>query len=128
MWIVKGAVPVAVALAIVSVVTAVLWLIKLDAVGPQHLVFFYLLPTALVAVLYGSLPAMLCAVLATVCAAFFLYDPLYSFHVANPLELGELGCFAGLALIGAKCTAELLRPVTSFPQENSAAQRPKSNG
>jgi K+-sensing histidine kinase KdpD len=128
MWIVKGAVPVAVALALVSVVTAVLWLIKLDAVGPQHLVFFYLLPTALVAVLYGSLPAMLCAVLATVCAAFFLYDPLYSFHVANPLELGELGCFAGLALIGAKCTAELLRPVTSFPQENSAAQRPKSNG
>jgi K+-sensing histidine kinase KdpD len=122
MRILKGAMPVAVALAVVAVVTAVLWLIKLDAVGPQHLVFFYLLPTAFVAILYGSLPAMLCAVLATACAAFFLYDPLYSFHVTNSLELGELVCFTGLALIGAKCTAELLRPVTNFPTQNSVAR------
>lgn len=110
MWLVKRAMPVAVALAIVSGVTAVLWVVKLESVGPQHLVFFYLLPTALVAVLYGSVPAMLCAIVATMCAAYFLYDPLYSFSIANPLELGELFCFAGLALIGAKCTADLLRP------------------
>ena len=111
MWILKGAVPVTVTLAVVSAVTAVLWLVRLQAVGPQHLVFFYLLPTALVAVVYGSRPAMLCAIAAPLCAAFFLYEPLYSFSVANPLELGELVCFTGLALIGAKCTAELLRPV-----------------
>jgi len=122
MWIVKGAVPVAVALAVVSVVTAVLWLVKLTAVGPQHLVFFYLLPTALVAILYGRLPAMLCAIAATACAAFFLYDPLYSFYVSNPLELCELVCFASLALIGAKCTADLLRPMANYPQQNPAAE------
>jgi len=85
-------------------------LVRLESVGPQHLVFFYLLPTALIAVLYGSLPAMLCAIVAPLCAAYFLYDPLFSFYVANRLELGELFCFAVLALIGAKCTADLLRP------------------
>jgi K+-sensing histidine kinase KdpD len=122
MWIVKGAVPVAVALAVLSVATAVLWLVKLSEPGPQHLVFFYLLPIALVAILYGSLPAMLCAIAATVSAAFFLYDPIYSFHVANPLELGELVCFAGLALIGAKCTADLLRPALNLPRQNPAGE------
>lgn len=111
MRIVNAAVPVAVVLAIIAAVTAILWLVKVEAVGPHHLVFFYLLPTTLVAVLYGSLPAMLCAVAATLCAAYFLYDPLYSFVVANPLELGELFFFAGLAMIGAKCTADLVRPV-----------------
>jgi len=122
MWIVRGAVPVAVALAVVSAVTAVLWVVRLESVGPQHLVFFYLLPTALIAVLYGSLPAMLCAIAATICAAYFLYDPLYSFSVANPLELGELFCFAGLALIGAKCTADLLRPTVNLSQQNPATE------
>ncbi|HXW42731.1 MAG TPA: DUF4118 domain-containing protein [Xanthobacteraceae bacterium] len=111
MRIVNATVPIAVVLAIIAAVTAILWLVKVEAVGPHHLVFFYLLPTMLVAVLYGSLPAMLCAVAATLCAAYFLYDPLYSFVVANPLELGELGFFAALAMIGAKCTADLLRPV-----------------
>ena len=62
--------------------------------GPQHLVFFYLLPTALMAVLYGTL-AVFCALAATVCAAFFLYDPVYSIYVAKPVEMGELLCFRG---------------------------------
>jgi K+-sensing histidine kinase KdpD len=121
MQLVKSALPVLVALVIVTAVTAVLWTVRVEAVKPQHLVFFYLLPTALVAVLYGRLPAMLGAVAATVCAAYFLYDPLYSFSVAKPLEMGELICFAGLALIGAKCTADLLRrPMANFSAENTA--------
>jgi K+-sensing histidine kinase KdpD len=122
MWVVKGAIPVAVSLAVVAVVTAVLWFVRITAVGPHHLVFFYLLPTAFVAVLYGSVPAMLCAIAATVSAAFFLYDPLYSFYVANARELGELLCFAGLASIGAKCAADLLRPDGNFTQQNHAAK------
>jgi K+-sensing histidine kinase KdpD len=118
----KRTVPMAVALAVASGVTAILWLVKMSAVSPHHLVFFYLLPIALVAVVYGSRPAMLCAMAATVCATFFLYDPIYSFYVANPLEMGELVCFTGLALIGAKCTADLLRPVADFARQNSATE------
>jgi K+-sensing histidine kinase KdpD len=109
MGIVNRATPVAVVLAIVAAVTAILWLFRSSTVGPQHLVFFYLLPTAVVATFYGSLPAMLCAIAATLCAAFFLYDPLYSF-------------FVGLALIGAKCAADLLQPLLSWQQQNPAAE------
>ena len=122
MQLLKAATPVAVALAVVFTATMVLWVVKLESVGPQHLVFFYLLPTALIAVLYGSLPAMLCAVAATICAAYFLYDPLYSFSVTNPLEMGELFCFAGLALIGAKCTADLLRPALNLLRPNATTK------
>jgi K+-sensing histidine kinase KdpD len=122
MRIVKAALPVAVAFAVMSLATAVLWLVRLEAVGPQHLVFFYLLPTALMAVLYGTRMAVFCALAATVCAAFFLYDPLYSVYVEKPVEMGELLCFAGLALIGSKCTADLLRPVVNLSQHNVAKE------
>ena len=123
MWIVKRAMPVAVALAAVSVVTAVLWFVRTSAVGPQHLVFFYLFPTVLVATLYGSAPAAVCAIAAVLSAAFFLYEPLYSFYVDN-LDLGELICFVGVALIGAKCTADLLRPAFQAPRRNPATKKP----
>lgn len=115
MWIVKGTVPVAVTLAVVAVVTAILWYVKVTGTGLHHPVFFYLLPIALVAIIYGILPAMLCAVTAIICAAFFLYDPIYSLHVAKTLELGDLVCFAVLALIGVKCTVDLWRPVAKLP-------------
>jgi K+-sensing histidine kinase KdpD len=115
MWFVRRAIPFAVTLAIVAAVTAALWYVKLAGARPHHPVFVYLLPIALVAMLYGSAPAMLCAVSAALCAAFFLYDPIYSFHVANRLEYGDLICFTVLALIGVKCTVELLRPVAKIP-------------
>ncbi|MGA2891767.1 MAG: DUF4118 domain-containing protein [Xanthobacteraceae bacterium] len=122
MRIVRRAVPGLVAFSIISVVTAVLWLVKHEAVRPQHLVFFYLLPTAVVAVFYGSRAAMLCVIAATACAAFFLYDPLYSLYVSKPVEMGELICFAGLALIGAKCAADLLRPALNLSRQNAASK------
>jgi K+-sensing histidine kinase KdpD len=122
MGILRRAAPVALVLAVVSAVTAILWIIRVSAVGPQHLVFFYLLPIALVATLYGSLPAMLYGIAATLCAAFFLYDPLYSFYVTSPLEVGELVCFFGVALIGAKCAADLSPPLLTLPRQNSAAE------
>ena len=55
--------------------------------------------------------SMLCAIAATFAAAFFLYDPILSFYVSSPREVGELIFFAGTALIGAKCTADLTRPL-----------------
>lgn len=118
----KTAMPALVALAVMLAVTAILWVVRIKSVGPQHLVFFYLLPTAFVAVLYGSRPAMLAALAATACAAYFLYDPLYSFSVTGPVEAGELLCFVGLASIGAKCTADLLRPAMRLTQQNRVAE------
>ena len=124
MRVVRGTVPVAVSLAVVSAVTAILWYVKLAAIGPHHPVFFYLLPITFVAFVYGSRPAILCAGTAIMCAAFFLYDPIYSFYVSNRLEFGELICFAVLALIGVKCAVELLRPVAKLPAVRSRYGRP----
>jgi len=124
MWILRKALPVFASFAVVFLVTTVLWYVKFTSVHPQHLVFFYLLPTAFVAILFGNLPAMLCALAAAVSAAFFLYNPIYSFYVSDTRELGELICFVGLGLIGAKCMAELLRPVAKVAQSKSRYGRP----
>jgi K+-sensing histidine kinase KdpD len=100
----------AVSLTVVTLLTAVLWYFKRVGVGPLHPIFFYLLPVALLTMFCGRPLALLSASLATACSAYFLYDPVYSFYVTNQLEVGDLVCFAVLALIGVHCTGELLRP------------------
>jgi len=115
----RRVIPVAVSLAVVCAITAVLWYLKQTGDGLRHPVFFYLLPNALLAVLYGALPALLCASAATACAAYFLYDPAFSFQVANPLEIGDLAFFVLLAVIGVKCTGKLLQPLASRPTPKS---------
>jgi K+-sensing histidine kinase KdpD len=119
MRVMRLAVPVAVSLAVACSVTAILWYIKVSGAGPLHPVFFYLLPIALLAILYGRLPALICASVAAACSAFFLYDPVYSFQVSNRLEVGDLVCFAVLALIGVQCAGELLRPPAKVPEIKS---------
>ena len=52
---------------------------------------------------------------------FPLRSALY-FYVTSPVEVGELVCFVGLALIGAKCAADLLQPLLSLQQQNPAAE------
>ena len=101
---IKRTAPISVSLAIIFAVTVVLFYFKDTHHGAQHLVFFYLLPTAVVAMVYGSVLSMFCAIAATLFAAFFLYDPIYSLYVEDPREVGELILFAGTAVIGAKCT------------------------
>ena len=120
----KQVAPISLSLAIVAAVTAVLFYFKDDDPHTdQHLVFFYLLPTASVAILYGSVVSMLCAIAATFAAAFFLYDPIFSFYVSSPREVGELIFFAGTALIGAKCTANLTHPLEKPGDTTTAKQQ-----
>ena len=111
MQLVKAALPVTIALAVISAVTAVLWYSKLATIGPDHPVFFYLLPIALVTIVYGSYPALLCIFAAAACADYFLYDPIYSFDITTRVEAGDLACFTFLALIGVKCVGEVFRPL-----------------
>ena len=119
MPLLKKTTPLAVSLAIILAVTAVLFYFN-TARHHHHLVFFYLFPTALVAMIYGSVLSMLCAIVATLLATFFLYDPIYSFYVSDLREVGELILFASVGLIGAKCMAELTRPPEK-PGRNTVA-------
>src|SRR5271169_612260 len=118
MSIMKRAEPVAVALAVVSVATAVLWLVKQGTNTDQHPVFFYLLPIALVTMLYGRLPAMLCIFGAALCADFFLYDPLYTIDIPTWREFGDQACFALVALVGVKCAGELFHRSSKNPPKS----------
>ena len=90
------------------VVTAFLWWVRRALpTATNHPVFFYLLPTALLAVLYGVIEGALFAVDAFICSAFLPYDPIYSFYVSSTRALGELFWFLIVALIGVKCVVEL---------------------
>jgi len=100
--------PIVVPFLIIIAVTQLLHLFK-AAVGADHLVFFYLLPTAFVAMLYGSVLSMIFAIDATLIADLFLYNPGYTLYVSDPRAAGELFLFGLTAVIGAKCTAELMR-------------------
>jgi len=102
--------PIVVPFLIIIAVTQLLHLFK-TAVGADHLVFFYLLPTAFVAMLYGSVLSMIFAIDATLVADLFLYNPGYTLYVSDPRAAGELFLFGLTALIGAKCTGELMRQV-----------------
>ena len=123
MRIVKGALPFAVTLAVVAAVTALLFYFKLAGIGPHHPIFFYLLPITAVALIYGSGPATRFALVATLCGAFFLYDPVLSFQVNNRLEIGDLICFTVLALMAVKCSVELLRPAAKIPAVRTPYRR-----
>jgi K+-sensing histidine kinase KdpD len=104
----KWATATCVSLAMLIVVTAFLWWVRRALpTAINHPVFFYLLPTALLAVLYGVIEGALFAVVAFICSAFLLYDPVYSFYVSSIRALGDLFWFLIVALVGVKCVVEL---------------------
>jgi K+-sensing histidine kinase KdpD len=121
MRMLKWATPAAASLGVVCLMTAVLWYLKVTGAGLRHPIFLYLLPIAVLAMFYGSLTALACACTSMACAAYFLYDPIYSFAVASRMEVGDLVVFAMLAAIAVKCTRELLRPPAKPPAEPAAS-------
>jgi Domain of unknown function (DUF4118) len=100
---------VAASLGLIAATTAILF--QMDGNDePQRLVYFYLLPVVLIAVLYTGRAAMLCAGVAILCADYFLQDPLFSFYTAEWVDLIDLIWFAVLAAFAIKTTGNLLPP------------------
>jgi K+-sensing histidine kinase KdpD len=85
------------AMGLIAVTTGILLAIYL-ASGQEHLIFGYFIPTAFVAVRYGSTPAIVTAIACDLCAAYFLYPPDFSFAISSPLQVAELSFFSLLAL------------------------------
>jgi K+-sensing histidine kinase KdpD len=82
---------------LVALTTGVLLAMYLEFQS-EHLIFGYLIPTTFVAVRYGSLPAIVTAVVSDLCAAYFLYPPDFSLYIADPLQVAELSFFSLLVL------------------------------
>src|ERR1700741_364970 len=78
----KRVAPIAVPFLIIIAVTDVGYFFK-DVAHARHLVFFYLLPTAFVAMLYGSVLSMIFAIDATFVSDLFLYDPTYGLGIVR---------------------------------------------
>jgi two-component system sensor histidine kinase KdpD len=89
--------PVLVAATLVALTTGILLSVYL-ALQPQHLIFGYLIPITIVAVRYGSGPAIMTAIASDICAAYFLYPPDFSIYIADPLQMAELSFFSLLVL------------------------------
>jgi len=106
----KDALPIAVSVGLILVVTAILWRLNLTAAGSYHLVYIYLFPVALIAALYNGRLALLGTAIALICADYFLQKPLYVLGNDNPLEYGDLFVFAVLAVTTIKFVRILMRP------------------
>jgi len=105
----KGVIPIAASLGLIAATTLLLWHLRTTG-HSQHLVYLYLLPIILIAVLYTSRLALLCTAIAMVLADYFLQAPLFSLVSSNPLEYGDLIWFAILAAIAIKCIRVLMKP------------------
>ena len=98
--------PITVSVLLVALTTAIVWLIG-PSLQQQHLIFIYFVPTGLIAIRYGSIPAMCVALASTFAAAYFFYAPRFSFMVENPLELLEIVFFSLLALLASQVVSGL---------------------
>lgn len=107
--------PIAVSLTLVAMTTALLWLIE-ARLHHEHLIFVYFVPTALIAIRYGSISALCVTLASSFAAAYFLYPPQFSFLITSPLELLELGLFSLLALLASQV-------VSGFANDREVAKR-----
>jgi K+-sensing histidine kinase KdpD len=113
MWSGRWIRPVATTLAAVSVLTAIFWYTGRTGVCPHDPVFFFLIPVVLVAIRYGTAPALIAVLVSFGCADFFLYSPLYTFNICSRAELGDLSFFSVLAVLAITAVHNLYRPLHS---------------
>lgn len=73
--------------------------------GAEHLIIGYLLPTAIIAMHFGGTAAVLTCFLSGVAGSYFLFPPKFSFLIADPRHVVELGFFLLLALTAGKALA-----------------------
>ena len=116
-------VPIAGSLGAVLLTTGILMILdaRLEA---QHLVIGYLVPTTVIAILYGSTLAFVTSAVSSVAAAYFLFPPKFSLYIASPLHIAELGFFILLAVIASKATALLTHDI----QVRKSQARPGGEG
>jgi K+-sensing histidine kinase KdpD len=93
--------PITASAALLALTTGFLWTID-ASLQHDHLIFIYFVPTALIAIRYGSISAMCVTIASTFAAAYFFYTPRFSFKVESPLDLFELILFSLLVLLASQ--------------------------
>jgi K+-sensing histidine kinase KdpD len=101
-------VPALIGLTAVIAITAIMMLLS-DYFVKDHLIFFYLLPITGIAMYFSSTPAVVALITSVIGAAYFLFPPVYSFRIDEPLQIVELLIFSMFAFIAAKASSRLMR-------------------
>jgi two-component system sensor histidine kinase KdpD len=89
---------------LVAAMTGVLWLLR-ERLTLANVSLLYVLLTLVAAVLWGTGPSVLTAVLSFFGINFFLVRPYYTLKVADPRELIDLIVFLAAALIAGRLAA-----------------------
>ena len=116
--------PITASAALLALTTAVLWMID-ASLQHDHLVFIYFVPTALIAIRYGSVSAMCVTIVATFAAAYFFYAPRFSFKVESQLDILELILFSLLALLASQVVSGFAK--ASDVEKRQQRTRPASS-
>jgi two-component system, OmpR family, sensor histidine kinase KdpD len=65
----------------------------------HYLLALYLFPIVIVMIRFGFAAAVLTTLVSGVAAAFFFYEPIFSFYIADPEEAVELVVFGVFGLV-----------------------------
>jgi two-component system sensor histidine kinase KdpD len=83
---------------LVAAITLIIYA-SATVLDPHYLIVLYLVPVVLAMWRSGFAQSLVVVLLSALAVAFFFYEPLYSFRVADPEELVELVIFAILAVV-----------------------------
>jgi len=114
-WLHRWVTPITVSGILLALTTGFIWMVDVP-LQHDHLIFFYLVPTALIAIRYGSISAMCVAIISMATAAYFLYSPRFSFMVTSSLDMIEIVLFSLLALLASQV-------VSGFAQDSVVEKR-----
>ncbi len=92
------------AMLVVAAVTLVAWLAR-DILTLANFTMIYILVVLVIAIRWGTLSALMVAVLSFLSINFFLIEPYYTFVVADPLELLDLTVFFIVAILAGQLGA-----------------------
>ena len=98
--------PVIFAFGMVLLATLVL-LAAAPILGAQYLIFGYLIPTTIVAILYGNTFALLISFASGLSAAYFLFPPKFNLYIGDPLDVSALIIFILIAFAASKVASHL---------------------
>ena len=100
--IVQRVTSVAVPLVLTAATTAILFRVHATQAAPQGLIYFYLMPLILIAIIYTERIALMSAGVALVCGDYFLQDPIFSFYASEYRDLIWFGALAPLAIMATR--------------------------
>jgi hypothetical protein len=90
-----------------------------DVIDLRHTLAIYFIPVLAVTLRWGFPEGIATAFICAFAASFFFFDPIFSFYVANPVELVGLLLFVAAAIVIGFLTTELRgarrAPVTTNP-------------